>query len=477
MIPQLLDSADVVQSNLGSCYFLASLSSLAGVPSRVQRIFSTTKVDPSGCYGVRLCVQGIWEEIILDDLFPCRDDSQPFFSSSNSKSIWVLLAEKAFAKICGGYANLISGIHSEALYTLTGAPTTTYFLEKSEPQEIFRIIKEGFDFLFPMSTSTLSQEKEKELNVNLNGLVASHSYSILGIFELSPIGDGKYSFASVPSEKNVRLLRIRDPKSMSGWNGKWGDKSTEMKANRQLLDLESKDGIFYMLIDDFMALFRNFSVCYYHNSNVYSAMKTDIPCDKPKIFQLVVKTEGDYYITASQCDKRVYENDLGYSYSFLRLIVGSGSDPGDVKSIGGNFEKRRETWMRATLQPGTYFCYIGVEWASFSTSIGLSIYGPDKVKIRERTELSSKKVQAVLLENFFRHMALTTTSIEKRTVMNEKFSYIFEHTSMGFGYFLLENKGLKSCIFDILMKSRQNIVIGISNFQLISQKITQILII
>jgi len=48
--------------------------------------------------------------------------------------------------------------------------------------------------------------------------------------------------------------------------------------------------------------------------------------------------------------------------------------------------------MRATLQPGTYFCYIGVEWASFSTSIGLSIYGPDKVKIRERTELSSKKV-------------------------------------------------------------------------------------
>ena len=60
--------------------------------------------------------------------------------------------------------------------------------------------------------------------------------------------------------------------------------------------------------------------------------------------------------------------------------------------MGGNFEKRRETWVRVDLKPGTYFCYIGVEWTSFSTSIGLNAYGSDKVNIRERKELDSKKM-------------------------------------------------------------------------------------
>jgi calpain-15 len=44
-------------------------------------------------------------------------------SRSNGPELWVLLIEKAFAKIHGGYKNLTGGVPYEAMMDLTGYPT------------------------------------------------------------------------------------------------------------------------------------------------------------------------------------------------------------------------------------------------------------------------------------------------------------------------------------------------------------------
>jgi membrane-bound lytic murein transglycosylase MltF len=46
----------------------------------------------------------------------------PLFSKSNGDELWVLLAEKAYAKIHGSYEAIESGHSYEALMDMTGAP-------------------------------------------------------------------------------------------------------------------------------------------------------------------------------------------------------------------------------------------------------------------------------------------------------------------------------------------------------------------
>jgi hypothetical protein len=68
--------------------------------------------------------------VILDEYFPINIVSgKPAFNSTFSKALWVMLLEKAYAKVHGGYYNIHSGLSREALRDLTGAPTYNIDLE------------------------------------------------------------------------------------------------------------------------------------------------------------------------------------------------------------------------------------------------------------------------------------------------------------------------------------------------------------
>lgn len=44
--------------------------------------------------------------VVVDDRIPCDKDGQPLFAKPNGKEAWVLLLEKAFAKMWGSYQAL-----------------------------------------------------------------------------------------------------------------------------------------------------------------------------------------------------------------------------------------------------------------------------------------------------------------------------------------------------------------------------------
>lgn len=186
----------IQQGSLGNCYLLAACASIAQRPARLERIFlSGPDFQPQGVYAVAMCLNGLWQEIIVDDWFPCRANSgYPIFTYSRDTSIWVLLIEKAWAKVHGSYLQIKCGNSREALHDLTGAPTESVFIKKgSEAEkggELWEKIKEAFEKEFIMcASSRKKQVKEDELYLKERGLKPSHAYSVLDAFEVKVKGN------------------------------------------------------------------------------------------------------------------------------------------------------------------------------------------------------------------------------------------------------------------------------------------------
>ena len=99
---------DIQQGELGDCYLLSSISSLAcRYPDKVLELFITRNINPSGIYCVQLCIEGQWRAIYVDDAFPLKY-GKPVFTHGD-REIWTMVLEKAWAKVYGSYSNICSG--------------------------------------------------------------------------------------------------------------------------------------------------------------------------------------------------------------------------------------------------------------------------------------------------------------------------------------------------------------------------------
>jgi calpain-15 len=63
----------------------------------------------------------MWADVVVDDFFPSYN-GKPAFSRANGFELWVLILEKAYAKVFGSYERIEGGFAEESLRDLTGAP-------------------------------------------------------------------------------------------------------------------------------------------------------------------------------------------------------------------------------------------------------------------------------------------------------------------------------------------------------------------
>lgn len=70
-----IESSDIKQGSLGTCYFLAGLSALSESPKRIANLFLTRKINNAKYYVVKLLYREMWREVVLDDWIPeCEDN-------------------------------------------------------------------------------------------------------------------------------------------------------------------------------------------------------------------------------------------------------------------------------------------------------------------------------------------------------------------------------------------------------------------
>ena len=103
-------------------YLYSVLSSLAKhYPAIISKIILTKEYNPNGKYEVRLYIDGEFKTIVVDDYFPCiKGTNVYFFTRPADFEMWPILIEKAWAKVNGGYLNIINSWPGDFFRALTG---------------------------------------------------------------------------------------------------------------------------------------------------------------------------------------------------------------------------------------------------------------------------------------------------------------------------------------------------------------------
>ena len=111
-------------------------------------------------------------------------------STSKDKELWVLILEKAWAKVHGSYQRIEGGNTAEALYALTGVHVDTIFHEqvRNDAKLWARVLSAGQkDYIIATSASIRRTGNTAE-NFSKAGIVDAHAYSLLSAYEIEAGG-------------------------------------------------------------------------------------------------------------------------------------------------------------------------------------------------------------------------------------------------------------------------------------------------
>ena len=75
-----LGPGKIIERSLGDSWLLGAISTLAEYPNLIEKLFVNKVANQEGIYRVRLCKNGEWQQVTVDDYFPCTESGVPVFT-------------------------------------------------------------------------------------------------------------------------------------------------------------------------------------------------------------------------------------------------------------------------------------------------------------------------------------------------------------------------------------------------------------
>ena len=163
----------IYQGQIENLYFLSAVSAVAEHPKRIERLLLTKNLNKSQIYAVALNYCGVWKKVHLDSYFPTDEENKPFCAYSDENELWLMLLEKAYAKMLSGYWNIgHGGSTSEVLKDITGAPSETQRItENVDKNQLWEHLVKCTEKDYIVTTESIGDYRVR------NGLSGRHTYT------------------------------------------------------------------------------------------------------------------------------------------------------------------------------------------------------------------------------------------------------------------------------------------------------------
>ncbi|CBH08940.1 calpain-like cysteine peptidase, putative [Trypanosoma brucei gambiense DAL972] len=264
---------NIDEGELGDSWFTGALACMAEFPDRVRDMFRHPRSIEEGknereigAYRVTFNKDGWWTNVIIDDYLPCSG-GHPMFARSygDPMELWVSLAQKAYAKLHGGYGFLVVGDPLRALQDLTGFPCSSFNTafenaKMNGGEELFvHLLQYGqTSYQTILTVPTRGALKLQGASVEAyeaTGLLPGHVYTVLSVMPFP--------------EYNLRLLLLRNSwanHSKHRWNGAWKRGSEKWKqypgVAAACAGACDADGVLCVEWSEALALFAGCGVCF-----------------------------------------------------------------------------------------------------------------------------------------------------------------------------------------------------------------------
>ncbi len=212
---------DAMQGQVGDCYFIAALASVA--KTHPALLANAVKTNRDGTYTVtfferkRDAAKPTPVSVTVDGSFANRHGRLEYAAARETRELWPLIFEKAYATWKGGFDAIEAGMSATALEALTGAkPDFFAVTSESNKTNLWNQLEQvtaGGGCVVALSKPWDPAEQ---------GVVADHAYTLLGV-----------------EEKNgQKMVSLRNP---------WGEREPGHDGK--------DDGIFSMPLEKFMTSF------------------------------------------------------------------------------------------------------------------------------------------------------------------------------------------------------------------------------
>jgi hypothetical protein len=386
-----IEDDDIIQGTLGDCYFLSAIAALAKEDILIKRLFYTQNYNKTGAYGVFYMMNGEWKLVIIDDYFPCTSgkiNKKFVFSNNNGFEIWVMLLEKAWAKINGNYARIGCGGQPHEVFEVT----TEAFSERikvpeksQEREELWEKLIRAQESRFIMTAGTGVSDETEEM-----GLATGHAYTLTHVYDLFPNN----------KKKRVRLVHLRNPWGNGEWTGDFCDDSElwtmnnseimnellkQMRAyykDNSLTFEEKDDGEFFMRYEDFVKFYVVLGICHINPRYQYKTIKIsankkdkndgdddlegrlidrESGINGPVITKLIVECDNtDVYLRICQKNMRYKPKSENHHTSHVLEFIMLLDSKFNYISSESNDEPT--TCIRTTVNAGTYYIITDINY-------------------------------------------------------------------------------------------------------------------
>ena len=374
---------DILQGSLGDCYFLSVIASLCRFPKLIENLFYIKEKSKEHCYGVYLFINGVWKLVLIDDYVPyCgRYFKQFAFSSSNGNELWVILLEKAWAKVNGSYARIgCGGMPHEVFDVVTESYSQKITITENNSESIWEQLLRGYERGYIMTAGTSGDTVN--LDIEEVGLSPGHAYTILNILEIESKG------------KKVRLVHLRNPWGNGEYSGDWCDgdsKWTPALKKKYGLDFKDQDdGQFYMSYDDFIYYYCMIGIAKLHPDFCTTLCRVKKnKAGKPFIMKLTVPEDSVHaYINLYQKNPRIVLRDGNYQELVLSYLVLMDENH---KFIISQCNNEMHLCLNIGLNKGTYYVIsdINYRWVNNDSQVrgyNLTCYSAVEIRLEDVTK-------------------------------------------------------------------------------------------